>query len=98
MLVSKLAMSPVCISCSVKNTRKLARVTNSAHLNSCALPDKSLNEYMATKPPISCSKRNSNWYFTATAQMSIVTTCVVKAVRESMNTRINIGPMANGMM
>ena len=30
--------------------------------------------------------------------MRIIVTCVMKAVRESMNTRTNIGTMANGMI
>ena len=30
--------------------------------------------------------------------MSIDTRCAMKAVRESINTRINMGPMAKGMI
>ncbi|CUQ16301.1 Uncharacterised protein [Segatella copri] len=41
---------------------------------------------------------NSYWYFTAAAQIRIIVTWLIKAVRESINTRTKIGAMANGMM
>ena len=41
---------------------------------------------------------NSYWYLTAVVHISIIVTCDTKAVRESINTRTNIGAMANGRM
>ena len=41
---------------------------------------------------------NSYWYFTAAAHISTIVTWAVKAVRESRNTRMKMGAMANGSM
>ena len=41
---------------------------------------------------------NSNGCCNMQAQMSIVVTWAMKAVRESINTRMNIGTIANGMI
>ena len=60
--------------------------------------DSSRNVKMATRPEANCTMINSYWYFTAAAQISIIVTWVMNAVRESMKTRTNIGDMANGMI
>src|SRR5574344_1276353 len=60
--------------------------------------DSSRKEYMAVNPAVSWSIMNSDWYFTAAAEMSTMATCVMNAVRESINIRMNIGTMHNGII
>ena len=79
-----------------KYTAQMESVTRRAVWNSCARCDSSLKEYIATSPATSCTMMNSYWYFTAAAHNITITTWARNAVRESINTLINIGAMANG--
>ena len=52
-----------------------------------------LRLYMATSPASVSVTRNSNGCFSATAQVSSMMMCVLKAVRESMKMRMKMGSM-----
>ena len=98
MLVSMLNTWLSCINCKAEKTKQLAKVTKSAVMKICERLESSLSVYMATKPAASCTMINSYWYFTAAAQIRIIVTCVMNAVRESIKTRTKIGAIANGMI
>ena len=71
-------------------------VTETAVQNSCERLDSSRSEKMATKPATSSTATNSNGYCRKHAQVRIIVASAMNAVRESINTRMNIGTIANG--
>ena len=73
-----------------------AKVTDTAVQNSCERLDSSRSENMATKPATSSTATNSSGCCRKQAQVRIIVASAMNAVRESINTRMNIGTIANG--
>ena len=65
-----------------------------AVLNSCERCVNSRSELMATSPATLSTTMNSKVCCSMMAQMNIMVICVMKAVRESMNTRMKMGTIA----
>ena len=59
--------------------------------NNCERLESSLREKIAAVPPTICTAMNSRGCCSMTAQMMIIVAWAMKAVRESMNTRMKIG-------
>ena len=76
----------------------VAPVTRTAVQNSCERLDSSRSEKMATSPATSSTAMNSNGCWSMAAQISTMMVCAMKAVLESMKTRMKMGTMANGMI
>ena len=74
----------------------LANVMMMADLNSCERCDSSRSELMAASPATVSTTMNSNGCCSISAHISIMMTCVMNAVRESIKTRMNMGTMAYG--
>ena len=67
-----------------------------AVLNNCERWLSSRSELMATRPAIDSTAMNSKGCCSMTAHISTIVKWVMKAVRESINTRMKIGTMAYG--
>ena len=63
---------------------------------SCERLLSSRSEKIAAIPPTVSTAMKSSGYCSIDAQMSTTVMCVMKAVRESMNTLTKMGTMANG--
>ena len=89
-------MSLIRIQSSARLVRMPATVTDTAVQNSCERLDSSRSEKMATNPATSSTATNSSGYCRKQAQVRTIVEWAIKAVRESMNTRIKMGTIANG--
>ena len=91
-------MLSFCIQSSARLVSEALKVTNTAVQNSWERLDSSLRAKMATRPATVSTATNSKGRTRALAQISMMMTCVIKAVRESINTRMKMGTIANGMI
>ena len=73
-------------------------VTMMAVQKSCERLLSSRNVKMATSPAVSSTAMNSSGCCRMQATMSSSVVCAMKAVLESMNTRMKMGTIAKGMM
>ena len=87
-----------CIQSRARFVSEAASVTTTAVQNNWDRLESSLNAKIATMPATTSTDTNSKGRCKALAQMRIMMTWVINAVRESINTRMKMGTITNGMI